>query len=213
MSIETALVSFAVVAALLTITPGLDTALVLRSALVQGRRLAIATGTGIITGAFVWGIAASVGLAALLRASEVAFTVLRVVGAAYMVFLGARLLWTQVIRPRAIDDDGAPDAALPRRWWGAWSKGLLTNLLNPKVGAFYVAVLPQFLPPGSNELLMGILLAAVHGIETAAWFALIIFGAQRVRRWLTRPVVRRSIDGVTGAALIGFGVRLAFVAK
>jgi threonine/homoserine/homoserine lactone efflux protein len=213
MSIETALLSFAVVAALLTITPGLDTALVLRSALVQGRRLAIATGTGIITGAFVWGIAASVGLAALLRASEVAFTVLRVVGAAYMVFLGARLLWTRVIRPRAIDDDGALDAALPRRWWGAWSKGLLTNLLNPKVGAFYVAVLPQFLPPGLNELLMGILLAGVHGIETAAWFALIIFGAQSVRRWLTRPVVRRSIDGVTGAALIGFGVRLAFVAK
>ena len=89
MTVTAALLSFAVVAALLTITPGLDTALVLRSALVQGHRLAIATGVGIISGAFVWGVAASVGLAALLRASETAFTVLRLVGAAYMIWLGA----------------------------------------------------------------------------------------------------------------------------
>ena len=105
------------------------------------------------------------------------------------------------------------DGALPRGWWGAWSKGLFTNLLNPKVGAFYVAVLPGFIPPATNELLMGVLLAGVHGLETAAWFTLIIFGAQGVRRWLARDVVRKSIDGVTGAALIGFGVRLALVAK
>lgn len=208
MTIETALLSFAVVAALLTITPGLDSALVLRSALVQGRRLAIATGLGIIFGAFVWGVAASVGLAALLRASEAAFIALRLVGAAYMMYLGVRMIWSRVIRP-------SPDAAtedelrLPKLWWGSWSKGLLTNLLNPKVGAFYVAVLPQFIPPGSSELLMGVLLAGVHGIETAAWFALIIFGAHGVRRWLERSIVRRWIDGITGTALVGFGVGLA----
>jgi threonine/homoserine/homoserine lactone efflux protein len=208
MTITSALLSFAIVAALLTITPGLDSALVLRSALVQGRRLAIATSLGIITGAFVWGVAASVGLAALLRASELAFMVLKIVGACYMVFLGLRMLWTQVIRPRESAAADA-DSRLSRHWWGAWSKGLLTNLLNPKVGAFYIAVLPQFIPANSNELVMGVLLAGVHGIETAAWFALIIFGAHTVRRWLDRPTVRRTIDGVTGTALVGFGVGLA----
>ena len=212
MTLTAALLGFAALAALLTITPGLDTALVLRSALVQGRRLAIATGVGIITGAFVWGVAASVGLAALLRASEIAFTVLRFVGAAYMIFLGARILWTKVIRPRP--DAAQTDAAsLPRHWWGSFGKGLATNLLNPKVGAFYIAVLPQFIPPGTNELLMGVVLAGIHGVETAAWFTLIIFGASSVRRWLQRPVVQRTIDGVTGAALIGFGVKLAIDAK
>jgi len=207
MTMTSALLSFAVVAALLTITPGLDTALVLRSALVQGRRLAIATSLGIISGAFVWGVAAAVGLAALLRASEVAFSVLKIVGAAYMIYLGLRMLWTRVIRPR--DSAVSSSERLPRHWWGAFGKGLLTNLLNPKVGAFYVAVLPQFLPASVNELLMGVLLAGVHGVETALWFALIIFGAHGVRRWLDRPVVQRSIDGVTGTALVGFGVALA----
>ncbi|GAB2467325.1 threonine/homoserine/homoserine lactone efflux protein [Conyzicola lurida] len=213
MTVTAALLSFAVVAALLTITPGLDTALVLRSALVQGHRLAIATGIGIISGAFVWGVAASAGLAALLRASEVAFTVLRIVGAAYMIWLGARLIYTRVIKRTDAAALASADGALPRGWWGAWSKGLLTNLLNPKVGAFYVAVLPGFIPAGANELVMGVLLAAVHGVETAAWFTLIIFGARGVRRWLERDTVRKWIDGVTGAALVGFGVRLAIVAK
>jgi len=207
MTITSALLSFAVVAALLTITPGLDTALVLRSALVQGKRLAIATGLGIISGGLVWGVAAAVGLAALLRASELAFSILKLIGAAYMIYLGLRMLWTRVIRPRA--DTVEIAARLPRHWWGSWSKGLLTNLLNPKVGAFYVAVLPQFLVPGTNDILMGVLLAGVHGVETAVWFALIIFGAHSVRRWLDRPVVQRSIDGVTGTALVGFGVALA----
>ena len=211
MTMTSALLSFAVVAALLTITPGLDTALVLRSALVQGRRLAIATSLGIISGAFVWGVAAAVGLAALLRASELAFAVLKIIGAGYMIFLGLRMLWTRVIRPRPSLASQAD--RLPRHWWGAFGKGLLTNLLNPKVGAFYVAVLPGFIPAGSNELLMGVVLAAVHGVESAAWFTLIVFGANGVRRWLERPVVRRSIDGLTGAALIGFGVKLAVSAK
>lgn len=212
MTITSAILGFAALAALLTITPGLDSALVLRSALVQGHRLAIATGLGIITGAFVWGVAASVGLAALLRASELAFTILRFVGAGYMIFLGARLIWTRVIRRRE-EADAASDASLPGRWWGSWTKGLFTNLLNPKVGAFYVAVLPGFIPSGVNELAMGALLAAVHGIETAVWFAIIIYGANSVRRWLERRAVRRTIDGLTGAALIGFGVKLAVSAK
>jgi threonine/homoserine/homoserine lactone efflux protein len=208
MTIASALLGFAALAALLTITPGLDTALVLRSALVSGRRLAIATGLGIIAGAFVWGVAASVGLAALLNASEIAFTIVRIVGAAYMIGLGLRMIWTRVIRGRedALDLEAA---RLPSRWWGAWAKGLLTNLLNPKVGAFYIAVLPQFIPAGTSSIGMGIALAAVHGVETVVWFALVIYGAEKVRRWLQRPVVRRVIDGVTGAALVGFGVKLA----
>ena len=217
MTIVSALLSFSVVAALLTITPGLDTALVLRASLVQTRRLAIATSAGIITGAFVWGVAASVGLAALLAASEVAFLVLRIIGASYMVWLGGRLIITRVLKRQVSSELGAVDATpvapLPQGWWGAWSKGLLTNLLNPKVGALYIAVLPGFIPAGTNELVMGVLLAGVHGALTAVWFTIIIVGASSVRHWLARDAVHRTIDAVTGAALIAFGVRLAFVAK
>jgi threonine/homoserine/homoserine lactone efflux protein len=87
--------------------------------------------------------------------------------------------------------------------------GLATNLLNPKVGVFYVALLPQFLPPGSDPLAVGLLLAAVHGLLSVLWFALLIGLASVLARWLRRPASVRAIDGVTGAALVGFGVRLA----
>jgi threonine/homoserine/homoserine lactone efflux protein len=90
--------------------------------------------------------------------------------------------------------------------------GLLTNLLNPKVGVFYVALLPQFVPAGSDPLLVGLLLAAVHGALSAVWFLLLISLATALSRWLRRPTTVRVIDGVTGTALVGFGVRLAAAA-
>jgi threonine/homoserine/homoserine lactone efflux protein len=87
---------------------------------------------------------------------------------------------------------------------------LVTNLLNPKVGVFYVALLPQFLPAGSDPLEVGLLLAGVHGGISLAWFALLIALAGALGRWLRRPATVRAVDGVTGATLVGFGVRLAF---
>lgn len=206
MTLGAAVLTFAVVAGALTVTPGLDTALVLRAALTRGRREAAATAAGIVAGLLVWGGAAAAGVSALLTASDVAFDVLRYAGAAYLVWLGARLLVKAV---RGTDIGLEPADAPPASAWRAARIGLGTNLLNPKVGVFYVALLPQFVPAGSDPLAVGLLLAAVHGLLSVLWFALLIGLAGVLARWLRRPRTVRAIDGVTGAALFGFGVRLA----
>jgi threonine/homoserine/homoserine lactone efflux protein len=209
MTLGAAVLTFALVAGVLTVTPGLDTALVLRSAVTGGRREAMATGAGIIAGVFVWGAAAAVGVSALLTASQLAFDVLRFAGAAYLLWLGVQLL-VQALRrqPAALE---APPADARRSAWRSARLGLTTNLLNPKVGVFYVALLPQFVPPGSNPLLVGLLLAAVHGALSLVWFGALTWLASALSRWLRRPATVRVIDGITGTALVGFGVRLAFV--
>ncbi|GIG59388.1 lysine transporter LysE [Longispora fulva] len=198
----TSLASFALVAGLLTLMPGLDTALVLRTAVAQGRAAAFATALGINVGALIWGAAAAVGVSALLAASQLAYTVLRFVGAGYLVWLGVGML------RRRGTPDLTPPAPNVRR---AWVRGLTTNLLNPKIGAFYVAMLPQFIPAESSHLAMGLLLALVHDLEGMAWFTVLICGAHAVRGWLGRRAVRRALDRVTGAALIGFGAKLALM--
>ncbi|AEV81655.1 lysine transporter LysE [Actinoplanes sp. SE50] len=200
-----AVLSFALLGALLTITPGLDTALVVRSAVTMGRGPAFATALGINAGALVWGAAAAVGVSALLTASAVAYTVLRVVGAGYMLYLGVRMIVSALRKPAVTGEVAVASAAT---WWNTFGRGLLTNLLNPKFGAFYVAVLPQFIPAGSPPLGAGLLLALVHDLEGLLWFTLLIFGARAARGFLARRTVRRTVDAGTGAVLIGFGLRL-----
>jgi threonine/homoserine/homoserine lactone efflux protein len=209
-TLTAAVLTFAVVAGALTVTPGLDTALVLRAALTRCPREALATAAGIVAGLFVWGAAAAVGVSALLTASEAAFDVLRYAGAAYLVGYGVRLLIAAVRHRRAgVESAGEVSGTA----WRAARAGLVTNLLNPKVGIFYVALLPQFVPAGSDPLLVGLLLAAVHGALSMVWFLLLTQLARVVGRWLRRPGPVRAIDGVTGAALVGFGVRLAVGAR
>jgi threonine/homoserine/homoserine lactone efflux protein len=207
MTLGAAVFTFALLAGALTVTPGLDSALVLRAALTRSRGEAAATGAGIITGLFVWGAAAAVGVSALLTASQLAFDVLRYAGAAYLVWFGVRLL-LHALRGQELPDAAA--AVVRRRSARrAARQGLATNLLNPKVGVFYVALLPQFVPAGSNPLAVGLLLAAVHAVLTVVWFALLIWLAGALGRWLRRPGTVRAIDGVTGTAMLGFGMRLA----
>jgi threonine/homoserine/homoserine lactone efflux protein len=206
MTLGSAVVAFALLGALLTVTPGLDTALVLRSAIAGGRGPAFATALGVCAGALIWGAAAAVGVSALLTASEVAYTALRLVGAAYMVFLGGRMIWDAV--RRGAKDAAGDEGSAPPTWWGAWAKGLLTNLLNPKVGAFYLAVLPQFIPPGSSHLGVGLLLASVHVLEAMVWFTAIILSAQAFGRFFRRRAVQGTVDGGTGAVLVGVGLKL-----
>lgn len=195
--------------ALLTITPGLDTALVLRAAIAHGPARAAATAGGILTGALIWGVAAAIGASTLLAASETAYTVLRWTGAAYLIWLGLRLIRNTVTGSSVAGEQIAGSAPAG---WRAWRQGLLTNLLNPKVGVFYIALLPQLLPH-EHAALWGALLALVHDVEGALWFAVVIAGAHSLRRRLARRRVQRIMDGVTGAALLGFGVRLAASAR
>ncbi|WP_372698646.1 LysE family translocator [Arthrobacter sp. JSM 101049] len=213
MSIDQALLSFAVVAALLTIIPGLDTVLVLRSSISQGHLHGYATALGINAGAVAWGIAAAVGASALLAASETAFTVLKLAGALYMAWLGATMLWRSFSRtPAAV----VRDQPASRRRGGllvSWAKDAGTNLLNPKVGVFYIAMIPQFIPEGTSTLLMGVALAGVHNLLGLAWFSLIINGTHLVRGTFQRHGFIRWTDRVTGTALIGFGASLVIKSR
>ncbi|GAA0289878.1 LysE family translocator [Streptomyces polychromogenes] len=213
MTVSSALASFAVVAGMLTVMPGLDTALVLRSALTLGRRRAFATAVGILCGVLVWGVAAAAGASAVLTASRLLYDVLRVAGAAYLGWLGIGMLRrTLKDRGRPVPEHAADQtgAASPESTWArCWARGLGTSLLNPKNGVFYMAMLPQFIPSGAPHLLMGVVLAAVHDLEGLIWFSALIWGTRLVRRWLNRGSVRRAIDAITGTVLVGFGIKLA----
>jgi threonine/homoserine/homoserine lactone efflux protein len=206
-SLLTDVASFAIVAGLLTIVPGLDTAMVLRSAVILGRRHGFATALGVLTGALIWGAGAAVGVSALLAASTAAYTAVRIAGAIYMVWLGSRLL-LRGLKGGGDEPLAGAGPARPQPIGRSWARGLLTNLLNPKIGAFYVAVLPQFIPAHDSHLAVGLLLAFVHDLEGLVWFSAIILGTHSVRTLLGRRSARGAIDGATGATLIGFGLKL-----
>jgi threonine/homoserine/homoserine lactone efflux protein len=202
----TAIPAFTFAAALMTMTPGLDTALVLRTAAVEGGRQAIRAGAGISFGTVVWGLTTGLGLGALLAVSETAYAVLQIAGAAYLLWLGVGM-----IRAALKGGDGfAPDLTAPAERRARWFlRGLTTNLLNPKVGVFYVSFLPQFIPAGGNVVAYSVGLAAIHGALGILWFGLLIAATRPLKRLLARPAVSRALDGLTGAVLIGLGLKLA----
>ncbi len=210
-----AIIAFSIAAALLTITPGLDTALVLRTAAVEDARSAMAAGAGVSAGVLAWGLLVSLGLGALLAVSEIGYRVLRIAGAIYLLWLGVQMIRAALRPGRApqpqLDavDDEAPRASPPRWFW----RGMLTNLLNPKVGVFYVSFLPQFIPADVPVVAFSVGLAALHGTMGLLWFAALTAATRPLARLLRRPGFTRSIDGLTGAVLIGFGLRLALERK
>jgi threonine/homoserine/homoserine lactone efflux protein len=211
MTIGDAVLGFAIVAALLTIIPGLDTALVLRSSLTRSRGYAFATALGIQTGIMAWGIAAAVGATALLAVSEFAYSLVTIAGALYLIGLG---LWLGVKSFRHPDAATAPELPPARGGWASgWAMGVLTNLLNPKVGVFYIATIPQFVPAGVSPLPMGALLAAVHCVLGMVWFTAIILGGSAIAPRLRSTRFIRWIDRITGAVLIAFGVKLLVEAR
>jgi threonine/homoserine/homoserine lactone efflux protein len=201
-SVQLQLASFLAVSAVLIVAPGPDMALVARYALLGGRRAALVASIGVSTGLTIWTLAASVGLAALLRQSEPAFVALKIVGVSYLVFLGVQALRT-VWRPRE------PAVAMPHaRTRHAFRQGLLSNLGNPKIAVFFTSFLPQFTTAGASFfslLVLGLLFCAM----TFAW--LVGYGAVVAKAGdvLRRPRVRRVLEGLTGAVLLAFGVRLA----
>lgn len=203
-----AIVAFSGTAGLLTITPGLDTALVLRTAAVEGRQQAFLAGIGICSGCLTWGFGASVGIAALVSVSRIAYIGVRTVGALYLVFLGVRML-----RSDGGSDQGAvsnsPGWKLDGNRGARWFvRGYFTNILNPKVGLFYVTFLPQFIPPSASVIWFSILLAVIHAAEGLMWFLLLAFATGLFARWLSRPATARILDRATGSVLIGFAVCL-----
>lgn len=205
MTIAQSLIAFLAAAGLLTITPGVDTAMVLRAAAVEGRRPAAFAAIGIGMGCLVWGAAVALGLGALLTASQGAYTALKWVGAAYLVYLGVRLMWKP--RERFVIEAGGASAS-----GGALTslrRGLFTNLLNPKVGVFYVTFLPQFTPVGVSVGGYSFLLACIHVVLGLVWFAFLISATAPLRAFLARPKAVKTMDRLTGGVFIAFGAGLA----
>ncbi|OZI78444.1 LysE family translocator [Bordetella genomosp. 2] len=206
-----ALIAFCLAAGILTLTPGLDTALVLRTSAIEGGRRAMLAGLGICAGCLVWGVVAALGLGSLLAASQTAYDVLRICGAAYLFYLGVKLLWRAVQGhpPAAAAGPAAPPAS---HWSGTGAqwflRGCLTNVLNPKVGVFYVTFLPQFIPAGVDVLGFSLLLAGLHALMGVLWFAALVAATRPLSRWLQRGSVLRGLDAVTGGVFVAFGVKL-----
>lgn len=194
--------AFLAAATLLTITPGVDTAMVLRSAATEGPRSALFAGLGISIGCLIWAGAVSLGLGALLQASELAYTILKWTGAAYLVWLGLKMLF----KPRtAWADQDTPGA----KGFAAMRAGFFTNITNPKIGVFYVTFLPQFIPHGANVTLYSFFLALTHIALSVVWFAALTAATVPLGRALRRPNVIKTLDRVTGGLFIAFGLRLA----
>ena len=198
------MLAFIGVAAVIVVLPGPDMALVLQNGLVHGRRAAVAAALGVNAGLLVWAVAAALGLAALLHASAPAFTLLKLAGAAYLVWLGLRALadaWR-----------GTAGAAAERphgRATSPFRQGLLSNLLNPKIALVFTTLIPQFVDPGDPAAAQTLLLAAIFIAMGLVWLTSYALLVAEVGSLLRRSVVRRVLSAVTGIVLTALGVRLA----
>jgi threonine/homoserine/homoserine lactone efflux protein len=197
----TELLAFLAVSAIVIVTPGQDTALTIRNSLLGGRRAGLTTALGVSTGQAVWTLAASVGLAALLVASEPAFLALRLAGAAYLVYLGAQSLLAAI---RGRRREHAVSGG--HRGVAGFRQGVLSNLGNPKMAVFFSSLLPQF---GGTSFASLFALGLVFCTMTLVWLSAYAFVVARAGDFLRRPPIRRALDAVTGVALTLFGIRLA----
>ena len=208
--IDNQVLAFTGIAAILTVTPGADTLLVMRSVFARGQRAGLLTSLGICSGLFFHATVSAMGLSLILVRSATAFEVVKLLGALYLIYLGGQSLW-QAFRHggRKLSANQRTVQTRKKEWWQSFLEGLLTNVLNPKVAIFYLAFLPQFINPGDPVLAKSLLLAGIHFMLGIAWLSLITIFLDRVRGFLIRPEVQRAIEATTGAILVGFGARLA----
>jgi threonine/homoserine/homoserine lactone efflux protein len=203
------LAGFLVVAVAVIVTPGPDTALTIRNTLLAGRRSGVFTAVGVAAGQTSWSVATSAGIAALLVASEPVFRGVRYAGAAYLAFLGIQAL--RAAARRGGDNAGAMPAAVapalsPRV---ALRQGLVSNLINPKMIAFFPALLPQFVPQGQGAFIVLLLLGLLFSSMTLVWLTAYVFVVAKAGDLLRRGRIRRLLEATTGVVLIALGLRLA----
>ena len=197
------LITFSILAGILVLIPGLDFALVLRYATTKSRQSAIIVMLGITSGLFVWGAFAALGISAILQASQTAFNILKLVGALYMMWMGIGF-----IRNSMNKDNTSPEDHNRIGNKRTFTNGLLSNLLNPKAGVFYLSVLPQFIPEDSNHLLFGVALTGIHALITIVFFTALILFIETLKEFFMRPRVIKNMERISGIAVIGFGARL-----
>ncbi len=196
---------FVATGVLLNLTPGQDTLYILGRSIAQGRNIGVASALGISAGGVVHTLAAALGLSAVLATSASAFVALKVVGAAYLVYLGIRLLITRTAAVGSTDIAGLVDM------WTAFRQGMLTNILNPKVALFFLALMPQFIEPDSPTKLGAFLVLGITFLTTGTvWCLVLALGASRARRFFaSRPRALQGLSQVSGALFIFLGLRLA----
>jgi threonine/homoserine/homoserine lactone efflux protein len=202
------LLAFIGVAAVLIATPGVDTALVTRNALLYGRRGALTTALGVNLGIALWTLAAALGVAAIVRASATAFDILRLAGAVYLVALGVQSLLAA--RARRLRGQPAP-LSPPESASGfhVFRQGLISNILNPKIAVFFTGLLPQFIAPHGSVLVGSLLLGVVFNLMGIVWLCSYALAAARARHVLQRPAVASALERLSGVVLIALGIRLA----
>src|SRR3954453_17090859 len=196
------LVSFAGIAVLVSLTPGPATALVVRSAAVHGRREALLVTFGNSTGIFMWAIASVLGISALVAASETAFWVLKLVGAAVLIVLGV-----QALRGKKSEKPAERTART------AYGSGLMTSFAHPNLAVFFIALFPQFVPDGASVLPTTLAMAALLIAVDLVYFSLLALVVARARRAGTGSRLARRLERLTGAVMIGLGVRVPFESR
>ncbi|WP_299998966.1 LysE family translocator [uncultured Cedecea sp.] len=206
MSITDSLLAFSFAALLLTLTPGLDTALILRTSCAEGGKKAFQAALGIDTGCFIWGTFVAFGLGALLAVSELAYTILKICGAAYLCWLGIQLL----MRPRSSFSYNDSTTSSHENWF---VRGMLGNVLNPKMGIFYVSFLPQFIPVGHSPFVWTFILVSIHVTIGTIWSATLILVTHFASVILKKGSVIRFMDRATGGLFLCFAAKLAFSTK
>jgi RhtB (resistance to homoserine/threonine) family protein len=202
------------VAVVLIVTPGPDTALIIRNTLRAGARSASLSAVGVAVGSAAWAAASVIGVAALLESSDAAFTVFKFAGAAYLVYLGLRTL-APTLRPAvagAADPASTANAPATVSAGSAFLQGVLNNLLNPKAGAIFATVMPQFIEPGDSTSRL-ILMVLGYDAIVVAWLCAYALVISRVRRTTAGARFRKGLDRVTGTVMVGLGVRLALESR
>jgi threonine/homoserine/homoserine lactone efflux protein len=204
--------AFVFLAALVIAAPGPDTALTIRNTLLGGRRCGVFTSGGVATAQILWAFATSLGVAAVLQAFAPAYFTLRVVGAAYLIYLGAHSLLAAIRRRPTSADQYVPSRP-SLKGSAAYRQSLLSNLSNPKMAVFFLSLLPQFVSGGRHSFVPLLALGATFCIMTFAWLTFYAIVVAKLGAFLRRDTVRRLFDGITGAALVGIGIRVATEAR
>ncbi|WP_409995536.1 LysE family translocator [Halomonas denitrificans] len=203
------LLAFVVAITLLSVTPGIDTLLVIRNTARGGLRDGVLTSMGICSGLFVHATVSALGVSLILLQSAWAFSALKLVGAAYLAWLGVASL-RQAWKGGGLEVAAVSSTsrqAVPM--WRPLREGLLSNVLNPKTVVFYMAFLPQFIAPTDPALLKSLWLAGIHFIIANVWQILVAVLVGSASHWLARPAFSRVLNGLTGGVLVAFGIKLA----
>lgn len=198
----TMLIPYLIAITILTITPGLDTTLIIRTATIEGKAKAFQAALGINLGCIVWGVIVACGLGALLMTSDLAFNALKWMGAIYLTWLGLNL----ILKPRN-QLASLNDATTTQNWF---IKGFWGNLLNPKVGIFYISFLPQFIPQSSSPVIWTMGLVMIHVVIGFIWSIFLISAMQSISGYLKQPKFIKYMDRITGSIFILFALKLAF---